>query len=132
MAYLLSEKRRRRFVDGSYIFWSDGVSKLNPQLLFWRCSRRPGCKARLGKNFTTVNFPTVNFPTMNFTTVNFTTVNFTTVNFTTENFTTVNCRRRIVDGELSTVNCRDTLIVDSDIFPCEYGNEYSSSYEILG
>ena len=47
MAYLLSEKRRRRFVDGRYIFWSDGVSKLNPQLLFWRCSRRPGCKARL-------------------------------------------------------------------------------------
>ena len=38
MAYLLSEKRRRRFVDGSYIFRSDGVSKLNPQLLFWRCS----------------------------------------------------------------------------------------------
>ena len=47
MAYVQSEKRRQRFVDGNYIVWADGSSKVNPRLLFWRCVRKPVCEARL-------------------------------------------------------------------------------------
>lgn len=47
MAYVTSEKRKQRYVDGNYIFWDDGRSKTNHTLRFWRCNRRPNCKARL-------------------------------------------------------------------------------------
>ena len=47
MAYVRSEKGRQRFVDGNYIFWADGRSKVSPDLRFWRCSQKPVCKARL-------------------------------------------------------------------------------------
>lgn len=47
MEYVTSEKGRQRFADGNYIFWADGRSKANPNLHFWRCSRKPICKARL-------------------------------------------------------------------------------------
>ena len=34
MAYVTSERRRQRYVDGNYIFWDDGGSKTNPALRF--------------------------------------------------------------------------------------------------
>ena len=47
MASVRSEKGRQRFVDGNYIFWADGRSKVSPDLRFWKCSQKPVCKARL-------------------------------------------------------------------------------------
>ena len=39
------------YIDGNCILWSDSFSKLDDQLLFWRCSKRSnGCKARLHTN----------------------------------------------------------------------------------
>ena len=46
MEILQSEKGKPMYIDGNYIFWSDSFSKLDDQLLFWRCSKRSnGCKA---------------------------------------------------------------------------------------
>ena len=48
MEFIQSEKGKPMYIDGNYIFWSDGFSKVDDQLLFWRCSKRlNGCKARL-------------------------------------------------------------------------------------
>lgn len=40
MEFIQSEKGTSMYIDGNYIFRRNGFSKLDDQLLFWRCSKR--------------------------------------------------------------------------------------------